>query len=255
MVRRSMGGHYFSKDYHQMGVVATLTFERQFNNNTAYQKFMKEGPIAVLPLSSNQSSLVWTVPRSWAQAMTKEWSQEDFVRQINQSLDRSSANPLVEGANILLGSLLRNIKPHRILGPVRPPPVTGVKNVAAFPLGTGLPERSVSPSKAVLVGDAFHHIHPLAGQGVNLGFGDADCLIRTLSDGVRSGRPFGDYVTLCDYETQRLQHNIPMMAAVDGLQKLYCTDNSMFVLARSLGLQVVNTNSSLKGLALNQASN
>lgn len=90
---------------------------------------------------------------------------------------------------------------------------------------------------------------------MNLGFGDADCLVRTLTDGVRRGRPLADHVTLCEYETQRLRHNLPTMAAIDGLQKLYCTDNPLFVLARSLGLQVVNSNSSLKSLALNQASN
>jgi len=256
VVRRAMGGHYFSKDYNQMGVVATLTFDRPFDNDTAYQKFMTEGPIAVLPLSPTQSSLVWTVPRSWAPAMTKDWSKDEFVAKLNQSLKRTSYSPLVEGANALLGSLIQStVKRSAVEGPVMPPPIVGVDNVAAFPLGTGLPERSVSRSRAVLVGDAFHRVHPLAGQGVNLGFGDADCLVRTLADGVRKGRPLADHVTLCDYETQRLRHNLPTMAAIDGLQKLYCTDNQLFVLARSLGLQVVNSNTSLKGLALNQASN
>jgi len=106
-----------------------------------------------------------------------------------------------------------------------------------------------------LVGDAFHRVHPLAGQGVNLGFGDADCLIRTLANGLRNGRPLGDYPTLCDYETERMRHNLPTMAAIDGLQRLYCTDNPMFAMARSLGLQVVNSNTNLKRFALNQASN
>ena len=138
VVRRAMGGHYFAKDYHQMGVVATLTFDRPFDNNTAFQKFMKEGPIAVLPLSPSQSSLVWTVPRSWAPAMTKEWSAGEFVDRLNQSLRKSSYNPIVEGANALLGSIIQStIKQTKIVGPVMPPPITAVDNVAAFPLGTG----------------------------------------------------------------------------------------------------------------------
>ena len=256
LVRKTMGGHYFAKDYEQMGVVATLTFDQEFDNNTAFQKFMKTGPIAVLPLSPTQSSLVWTVPRSWAKQMTKELSADEFALKLNQALDQTSSNPLVDGANVFLGSILRSFRTNeKILGPVKPPPIVDVANVAAFPLGTGLPERPISSKKAVLVGDSFHRIHPLAGQGVNLGFGDADCLIKTLCEGVRMGRPLGDYVTLCNYETQRLRHNLPMMAAVDSLQRLYCTDNPLFVLTRSLGLQIVNSNQTFKGLALNQASN
>jgi len=255
IVRRSMSGHYFAKDYEQMGVVGTLTFDQEFDNDTAYQKFMKTGPIAVLPLSSTQSSLVWTVPRSWAKNMTKELTSDDFVAKLNQALEKVSSNPIVDGANVLLGSVIRSIRHNRVVGPVKPPPIVKVENLAAFPLGIGMPERPVSRNKAVLVGDAFHRIHPLAGQGVNLGFGDAETLIKTLSEGVRMGRPLGDYETLCDYETQRLRHNLPMMAAIDSLQKLYCTDNSLFVLARSLGLQIVNSNPTFKNLALHQASN
>lgn len=187
--------------------------------------------------------------------MTSELTSDEFVAKLNNALAQTSSNPLIEGANVLLGSFIRSIRYNRVLGPVKPPPVVKVENVAAFPLGSGLPERAASKDKTVLVGDAFHRIHPLAGQGVNLGFGDAECLIKALSDGVRSGRPLGDYVTLCNYETQRMRHNLPMMAAVDSLQKLYCTDNPVFVLARSLGLQIVNSNTTFKSLALNQASN
>merc|ERR1719376_1195663 len=257
VVRKAMKGrHYFSKDYHQMGVVGTLTFDREFDNDTAYQKFMKTGPIAILPLSSNKSSLVWTVPKEWSKPMTSSMTSQEFVAKLNEALNTSSSSPLIEGANVMLGSIIRNFNMNsRITKPVKPPPIASVDNLAAFPLGSGLPERAASKEGTVLCGDAFHRIHPLAGQGVNLGFGDAEALVQALSEGVRMGRALGEYATLCNYETRRMRHNLPMMAAVDSLQKLYCTDNPFFVLARSLGLQVVNSNSTLKSLALNQASN
>ena len=162
IVRRAMGGHYFAKDYHQMGVVATLTFDRPFENDTAYQKFMKEGPIAILPLSATKSSLVWTIPRSWAATLTKEWTPGEFAEKLNQSLARTSTSPLVDGANSLLTTLINSLQggptgQRGAGGNVRLPAVTGVENVGAFPLGTGLPQRSVaSAGGAVLVGDAFH---------------------------------------------------------------------------------------------------
>ena len=259
IVRRAMdtADHYFSKDYQQMGVVGTITFENSFENRTAYQKFTKSGPIAVLPLSERISSLVWTVPREWAKDLIKLDPVEFGSKLSNKLLYNPPTSPVVQGVNMGIGSLLRFVASRpSITTSIRGPPVSiqQVDNLAAFPLGTGLPNRCID-SKVALVGDAAHRVHPLAGQGVNLGFGDVACLIKLLEESAKVGEPFLGYdeSVLSEYETQRLRHNLPTMAAIHGLQNLYCTDNILSVLARSVGLQIIDANDSLKGIAMKQA--
>jgi ubiquinone biosynthesis monooxygenase Coq6 len=259
IVRRSMQtvDHYFNKDYQQMGIVGTIKFDKDFDNKTAYQKFTKTGPIAILPLSDSVSSLVWTVPREWAKDFVK-MDPVEFGRKLNNALlERPQHSSVVQGLNMGIGALLRYFSSRSpITAPIKGPPVSieRVDNLAAFPLGTGLPNRCIGP-KTALIGDAAHRMHPLAGQGVNLGFGDVACMIQVLEESVKRGEPFLGYDenALSEYETQRLRHNLPTMAAVDGLQQLYCTDNILAILARSAGLQIIDSNNTLKGLAMAQA--
>ena len=259
IVRKAMHtvDRYFNKDYQQMGIVGTITFDRSFENRTAYQKFTKTGPIAILPLSDRVSSLVWTVPRDWAKEFVK-MDPVDFGRKLNQALLESPhQSSLVQGLNMGIGSLLRHFSSRSpITSPIKGPPasIEQVDNLAAFPLGCGLPNRCIGP-KTALIGDAAHRVHPLAGQGVNLGFGDVNCLVNLLQQSVGRGEPFLGYEesVLSEYETQRLRHNLPTIAAIDGLQKLYCTDNIFAILARSTGLQIIDSNPSLKGIAMSQA--
>ena len=259
IVRKAMHtvDHYFNKDYHQMGIVGTISFDRSFENRTAYQKFTKTGPIAILPLSDRMSSLVWTVPRNWAKEFVK-LDPVDFGQKLNQALlENPSQSPMVQGLNMAFGTALRyfSSKPP-ITSHIKGPPamIEKVENLAAFPLGCGLPNRSIAP-KTALIGDAAHRVHPLAGQGVNLGFGDVSCLVTLLEDSAKRGEPFLGYQdnVLSEYETQRLRHNLPTIAAIDGLQKLYCTDNTLAVLARSLGLQLFDSNTFLKASTMAQA--
>lgn len=243
VVRRSMlagneglrpaGGeevHYFSKDYKQMGVVGTVTFDEEFDNDTAFQRFLSTGPIAYLPVSRTKSSLVWTVPREWAKDMV-EMDPEAFALRLNAALQR----------------------PPRVPGTILPPHAVRVDGLAAFPLGTGFPCRIVA-ERTALVGDAAHRIHPMAGQGVNLGFGDADCLVGLLKAGAAAGGHFASYDVLCDYESQRMRHNLSIMGAVDGLHRLYCTDNPLVVAVRTLGVQIFNRSEFLKKIAIATAS-
>lgn len=94
--------------------------------------------------------------------------------------------------------------------------------------------------------DAAHRIHPLAGMGLNLGFGDVKCLTEILAKASYSGARLGDLNYLRDYEQQRLKHNVAIMLAVHGLQQLYNTDLGPIVLARSIGLQITQQMSPLK---------
>ncbi|MGH0183088.1 UNVERIFIED_CONTAM: hypothetical protein FKN15_011185 [Acipenser sinensis] len=96
------------------------------------------------------------------------------------------------------------------------------------------------------VRDAAHRVHPLAGQGVNLGFGDVACLTRHLSQAAFDGRDLGATRHLLEYETERQRHNLPMMAAIDILKRLYSTKMAPFVLLRTLGLQATSAVPPLK---------
>ena len=89
-----------------MGIVGTILFDRSFENRTAYQKFTKTGPIAILPLSDRVSSLVWTVPRDWAKDFVK-MDPVDFGQKLSKALLESPhQSPLVQGLNMGIGSVL-----------------------------------------------------------------------------------------------------------------------------------------------------
>lgn len=94
--------------------------------------------------------------------------------------------------------------------------------------------------------DAAHRIHPLAGMGLNLGFGDVKSLTKVLADAAYNGSPLNDVNYLCRYEQQRLKQNVPIMFGVHGLQRLYNTDLSPIVLARSVGLQLTQQMTPIK---------
>ncbi|KAB7504594.1 Ubiquinone biosynthesis monooxygenase COQ6, mitochondrial, partial [Armadillidium nasatum] len=144
-------------------------------------------------------------------------------------------------------NLLRTIAPssgRSLLGPGSrqlPPSICGIvpKSRASFPLGLMHAAHYVGP-RVVLIGDAAHRVHPLAGQGVNLGFGDVACLLETLEKAVLLGTDIGNLEVLQKYETLRQRHNVPSMVAIDALYRLYSTNFSPIVLLRSLGLSAVD---------------
>ena len=253
-VRKAMGVQYMSKDYKQMGLVGTVTFEpSETRNNIAFQKFLPSGPIALLPLTPGKASLVWTLPTDLAKKYAKG-NPEDLAKDLDLHLHaKHSRNSAIDGLNTALGLLLRPFRSKSSITSMPPPKIIKVDNPACFPLGFGHAERYVA-NRVALVGDAAHRIHPLAGQGVNLGYGDVEKLVRALEDNVRQGQKFASYDHLCEYETECMRLNLPLMGAVDGLQQLYCSDNQAFVAARSLGLQFVNANPNIKNMIMSAAS-
>ena len=129
------------------------------------------------------------------------------------------------------------------------PRIESASQIAGFPLGLGHASRYCDARGVVLVGDAAHRVHPLAGQGVNLGFGDAECLARLLEEEAGSGSAqFGAYSTLKKYETERQRHNVPMMLGIDFLQRVYCTDNPLIKAVRSLGVNAIQSSPMVKRL-------
>jgi len=122
-----------------------------------------------------------------------------------------------------------------------PPKVEKVQegSRAAFPLGFGHASSYVCGG-AALIGDSAHRVHPLAGQGVNLGFGDVMKLTEVLSEAVYNGSSLNNLQYLVCYEQDRLKANVPILLGIHALQQLYCNEFPPLVLARSLGLKLTN---------------
>ncbi|KAJ3572364.1 hypothetical protein NP233_g3136 [Leucocoprinus birnbaumii] len=253
-------------------------------NTTAYQRFLPTGPIAFLPLSPTVSSLVWSTKPDIAKALQGS-DPSVLACMINAAFrlpqlslqylyDRifeaqASGTPLT--AELIQEEVLWREKSHAIdqhsalstsstFAPVGIPPtdselfpplVTSIQagTIASFPLRFNHTESYLGEgagARTVLVGDAAHTIHPLAGQGLNLGLGDVECLARCVETAVLSGSDVGTYTALQPYARERYLINHSIMAAVDKLHKLYTTDFEPIVWARSTGLEVVNELDALK---------
>eukprot|EP00095_Tigriopus_kingsejongensis_P003681 snap_masked-scaffold11_size778918-processed-gene-6.14 protein:Tk03681 transcript:snap_masked-scaffold11_size778918-processed-gene-6.14-mRNA-1 annotation:"ubiquinone biosynthesis monooxygenase coq6-like" len=230
VVRESMADNpYLAKSYDQFGVVGVLHMSQPSANDVAWQKFLPTGPVALLPLSDTRSSLVWTLPTARAQALIRG-DPAELVAQLNAAL-----------------------RPHPPTHPDVVPQIERVTQVDGFPLGLGHASRYCQPGR-VLIGDSAHRVHPLAGQGVNLGFGDVASLVRNLEAGVLRGERFADYPALLAYETERQRQNVPMMLGIDFFQQIYGTSHPVITAARNFGVGLVNANPRLKHLIASMAA-
>lgn len=254
-VRQAMGVQYLSWSYNQMGVVATLHLAEECENNTAWQRWLPTGPVAILPLDSKRSSLVWSTWQDNAKELLK-LSEEQFVDTLNDALwkqyPRSNG---VQTVTSWMSSALKQAGLPDGIARQLPPSIHSVvpSSRAAFPLGFGHSTRYIAPGVA-LIGDAAHRVHPLAGQGVNLGFGDVKDLAELLADAVYSGLEITDNNWMEKYESSRQRHNVPTQLMIEMLHRLYTVDLLPVVLARSVGLQLTNALQPLKKLIMNQAT-
>ncbi|KAG0723920.1 Ubiquinone biosynthesis monooxygenase COQ6, mitochondrial [Chionoecetes opilio] len=248
LVRRSMGVQHLAWDYDQMGIVATLQLSEAVDNTMAWQRFLPTGPVALLPLSDDHSSLVWSTTRQQATHLLA-LSDEDFTEALNRVIwEDNESDARVKSIHQAWLRLLETVVPGESKD-IRqlPPSVARVLPATrgTFPLGLGHAVHYVGP-RVALIGDAAHRVHPLAGQGVNLGFGDVAALTRCLDNAVLLGEHLGDEEALHQYEKEQQRYNVATMASIDGLYRLYNTTAAPLVLLRSLGLSAVNVMSPLK---------
>ncbi|BFZ06958.1 hypothetical protein BsWGS_09997 [Bradybaena similaris] len=255
-VRKAAKFHTVRREYGQSAVVATLVLADGPANNTAWQRFLPKGPIAFLPLNDKLSSLVWTTTPENAKHLLQV-PRESFVDAVNDAVwnDRDK-NSFADQVLNLYKNILHTVLPGDS-NAVRqlPPTVMDVQegSRAAFPLTLIHSSHYVKP-RVALIGDAGHRLHPLAGQGVNLGFGDAQCLSDILGRAAHNGSDLGSLPHLLQYETERQRHNVPVMVAIDGLQRLYCNHFTPLVVLRNLGLHTVQSLPFLKKVIIEQAS-
>ncbi|HET9405071.1 MAG TPA: UbiH/UbiF family hydroxylase [Burkholderiales bacterium] len=218
-VRAAAGIASVPAEYGQLGVVANFSCERP-HRGTAFQWFMRDGVLALLPLPDNRVSMVWSVEQERGRSLL--------------ALPAAELATEVESASrAALGAL-------RLMAPA-----------AAFPLRLARVAQFTKP-RVALVGDAAHNVHPLAGQGVNLGFRDARELARVL---VERGpqRDCGDHALLRRYERARREDVAAMQLTTDGLQKLFNNDAVLLTKARNLGLEFVNRQPWLKNFLVHHA--
>jgi len=206
--------------YDQHAIVATIWPEKH-HGDTARQRFMPTGPLAFLPINDGRCSIVWsTSPGEAERLMALE--------------DAAFCGELSEASEWMLGEVTR-------IGPR-----------GCFPLRLRNADRYVQPGLA-LVGDAAHGIHPLAGQGVNLGLLDMATLVDTLVEARDAGRGLGAMVTLRRYERARKGANIAMLGAMDAFKRLFSNTNPSLSLIRNLGLALADRGGPLKQLIIKRA--
>ncbi|MEE9375880.1 MAG: ubiquinone biosynthesis hydroxylase [Rhizobiaceae bacterium] len=208
-------------DYNQMGIVTTIAHERP-HLGRAEEHFLPGGPFATLPLPNNRSSLVWTEPTDNAKRLI---SADDFTFELE--LERRFGHKLGE---------------IEVVGPRK-----------AFPLGLTLARGFVRPRFA-LVGDAAHGIHPISGQGLNLGFKDAAALAQTIVEADRLGLDIGSQTILERYERWRRFDTVQMGVVTDVLNRLFSNDIGLLRMLRTIGLGIVDRLPTLKQEFINQAA-
>ncbi|QDG75276.1 ubiquinone biosynthesis hydroxylase [Labrenzia sp. PHM005] len=208
-------------DYKQSGIVTTVKHERP-HNGRAEEHFLPAGPFAILPLPGNRSSLVWTEKTSDADRLVRS---DDFTFELE--LERRFGHHL--------GTL-------ELDGPRQ-----------AFPLGLKLAREFAKPRFA-LIGDSAHGIHPIAGQGLNMGFKDVAALAEVLIEARRLGQDIGGFDVLERYQRWRRFDTFQMGVVTDVLNRLFSNDNDILRAARDFGLGLVDRMPGLKTHFIKEAA-
>ncbi|KAF2649316.1 ubiquinone biosynthesis hydrox [Lophiostoma macrostomum CBS 122681] len=247
-------------DYNRHGVVASLKLEGPGwggpDHNIAYQRFLPTGPIAMLPLPGNMATLVWSTTLERA-AKLKSLPLNDFVAMVNAGFRLSPTD--LEYLHTMPSGQTEEIAWREKHTPVNersiPMRVTDAQSgtVASFPLKMRHAD-TYTGERVALVGDAAHTIHPLAGQGLNQGQGDAAALVRTISHAVQTGQDIGSVLALESYNSERYAENNAMLGVCDKLHRLYSVESGPIVGLRSLGLRAVDAMGPLKGFFMGRAA-
>ncbi|KXL51520.1 hypothetical protein M433DRAFT_60134 [Acidomyces richmondensis BFW] len=244
-------------DYAQHGVVATLTLSHP--SRIAYQRFLPTGPIALLPLPGNAASLVWSTTPSHA-ATLKSLPPPAVAALVNAAF-----RLLPVDLEFILTHLPNNIEdeirwrvgatPGPSTGlPETLPHVTGAQesSIASFPLKMRHADTYTAP-RVALIGDAAHTVHPLAGQGLNLGLADSAALSSLIANGVRRGMDIGSEWCLEGYNSARWAQNSAVLGVCDKLQKIYSVGSGPVVWGRSLGVNLLERMGMVKGWLMGAA--
>ena len=206
--------------YRQTAIVATIAHSLP-HYGLAQERFLPDGPFAVLPMRDQCSSLVWVEP-------------DDRVQTFTELEDAAFCAEVTARVGEYLGDI--HVKGPRF----------------TYPLSWMHANTYIKPNVA-LIGDAAHSIHPIAGQGVNLGFRDVAVLAELAARRIRHGLPVGDAEMLAHYQRWRRPDNIAMLAVTDGLNRLFSNNLLPTPWVRGMGLRAVSQMPALKALFMRHA--
>lgn len=220
-IRQQAGIGVWERDYLQKGIVATVRPERA-HNGIAYQRFLPTGPLAMLPMTDELCSIVWSAELGEADRLMA-MSDETFL----------------DALNVTFGPVLGRI--------------TEAGERAAFPLVGRLAKHFVR-ERVALVGDAAHCIHPLAGLGVNLGLRDAMVLAQEISDAKRFEEDWGEMAVLERYMKQRMPDVLSVMGSMEGLHRIFTGTIPGLKEVRGLGMRLVGNSGAIKQLLMRNST-
>lgn len=220
-IREQAGIASFGWDYDQAGIVTTVAHERE-HHGRAEEHFLPPGPFAILPLKGKRSSIVWTETRAEA-ARIVALPDAEFLAELERRF------------GLHLGALA----------------IAGSRR--AYPLGLHV-ARSFIGERLALIGDAAHVIHPIAGQGLNMGLRDVAALAEAIIDGARLGIDVGAVSVLERYQRWRRFDTMAMGVATDGLNRLFSNNSDVLRLVRDIGLGLVDRMPNLKSFFIREAA-
>ena len=219
-VRKYCGIGSSTYDYQQTGIVARVRTSLP-HEQAAWQRFLPTGPLAFLPLADGSCSIVWSADTAFADELLA-FDDEVFSQQLTEAFE------------------------HR-LGQVEM-----LSARAGFPLMLANAD-SYSTDRVVLLGDAAHRVHPLAGQGVNLGFQDVIDFSSILVEAVQKGRDLADPLYLRKYSRSRRADAGLMLAGMDGIQRVFTSHYFTVQKSRNLAMDLINRLPGLKQFFVNRA--
>jgi len=219
-VRELCGINSDVHDYQQTGIVARVQTSLP-HQHTAWQRFLATGPLAFLPLADGSCSIVWSVDQGLA-AELLDIDEAAFCRRLEQAFEHRLGN------------------------------VELLSQRAGFPLMMANAE-SYSTERVVLLGDAAHRVHPLAGQGVNLGFQDVSELCPLLLEAVAKGRQLADPMYLRKYARRRRAEASLMLAGMDGIKRIFASQQGLVCQSRNIAFDLINQLTVVKEFFVNRA--
>ncbi len=220
-IREQAGIATHGWNYDQSGIVTTVAHERG-HNGRAEEHFLPAGPFAILPLKGRRASIVWTETKSEDERIVA-LPDEEFHAELEKRF------------GLHLGEI-------EVVGPRR-----------AYPLGLFI-ARDFVAERIALIGDAAHVIHPIAGQGLNMGLRDVAALAEAVIDGARLGLDPGAMSVLERYQRWRRFDTAAMGVATDSLNRLFSNNSDVLRLVRDLGLGVVDRMPNLKEFFIREAA-